>query len=85
MSDTADTPDWTEQPEMVERRVVYRAALANPEWAVHELLTVALGTLRVLTVQYTPAQMSARATEAVATIDRLVAEKLAEQAVPDAG
>lgn len=82
MSDTSALPVSVDV-----RRDLYRAAISDPDWAVRELLTVAVGTLRALTIPnvHPAAEARKRATEAIAEIDHLVAKKLSAEVAPDAG
>jgi hypothetical protein len=75
MSDTTETPV---SPDDVRRRSrVYLAANLDPQWAIANLLTETIGTLRALTMPFhTGEQAGARAAETLAEIDRMVDEKL---------
>lgn len=77
MSDTGDRPVSVSYEYSY---AVYRAAHSDPKWAVSELLTEALGTLRAIAIPHfhTGEQAAARASEAIACIERAAAEKLAE-------
>lgn len=75
MSDTGDRPDSVRSSSAR----AYHAAHSDPKWAVHELLTDALGTLRAIAIPlHTGEQAAAAAAESISRIDQAVAKKLTE-------